>query len=112
MVICNVDPDIGYIYGAGFSWSELKLVKDPLLLNILLGFTIGLGWISFLLDFILAWCKAHDWRSYNWGPLTKAVIWFVDDDEGEDVGFWARAVPLEGLQYIMKTKPTVWVWAE
>ena len=89
------------IYGAGISWSELEIVKEPFFLNLLLGSTIGLGWISFLLDIILAWCKSHDWRSYNWGPLRKAVDWFVDPLD-QKVGFWDRAILLQGLQYKIK----------
>ena len=93
-----MDPDSVNIYGAGFSWSELELVNEPLYLNILLGFTIGIGWISFLLDIILAWCKSRDWRSHNWGPLTKAVDWFVDPMD-QEASFWDRAVLLQGVQY-------------
>ena len=99
LVICNVDPASGYIYGAGYSWDELEIVKNPFLLNLLLVTTICLGWISFLVDIILAWCKNHNWRSHNWGPLNKAVEWFVDPQGTQDMesGFWDEAVLLQGL---------------
>ena len=101
LAVCNVDPDYGYAYSAVLSWSKLELVKEPLYLHFLQGFTIGLGWISFLLDIILAWCKSHDWRSHNWGPLSKAVDCFVDPID-QEAGFWERAVLLQGLKYNMK----------
>ena len=75
--VSSVDPESGYIHGAGFNWSDLELVKQPRYLNIL-NFTIGLGWTTLVLDFISAWCKSHDWRSHNWGPLKSIVDWFVD----------------------------------
>ena len=31
----------------------------------------------------------------------------MDENEGGDVGFWERAVLLEGLKYRKETKPTV-----
>ena len=98
MVMCNVDPNSGYVYGAVLAWSDLRIVQDRFYLNLLLGSTIGLGWVSFLLDIIITWCKSHDWRSHNWGPLTKAVDCFVDPLDLE-AGFWDRAVLLEGLKY-------------
>ena len=101
MVICNVDPVSGYVYGAGLSWSELELVKEPFYLNSLIGFTIGLGCISLILDIILACCKSHDWRSHNWGPLSIVVDWFVDPQDKE-ASFWDRAVLLKGVQYKIK----------
>ena len=99
LVICNVDPASGYIYGAGYSWKDLEIVKNPYFLNLLLVITICLGWVSFLVDIILAWCKNHNWRSHNWGPLNKAVEWFVDPQETQDKasGFWDEAVLLQGL---------------
>ena len=86
LVICNVDSDYGYVCGAGLSWSELELVKNPLHLNLRLGCTIGLGWISLLVDVLLAWAK------------------FMDPQD-KQVGFWDRAVLLEGLgvQFERKT---------
>ena len=99
LVICNVDPDSVYVF-EDLRWSELELVKGSFYLNLVLGFSIGLGWISFLLDIILAWCKYHDWRSHNWGPLSKGVDWFVDEDGGKEAEFWDGAVLLEGLKYI------------
>ena len=77
-------------------WSELEIVKDIFKLNMLLCSTIGLGWISFLLDIIITWCKSHDWRSHNWGPLKKVVNWFVDPLDKE-AGFWDEAVLLQAL---------------
>ena len=101
LAICNLDPDSGYVYAAGLSWSDLQLVKEPFHLNILLYSTIGLGWISYLLDIFLVWCKSHDWRSHKWGPLRDLVEWFVDPLDKE-TGFWDRAVLLEGLRYKME----------
>ena len=66
MIICNgnVDQDFGYVYGFGFQWSDLEIAKDPFYLNLLLGSTIGIGWISFLMDIIITipWCKAGFWK--------------------------------------------------
>ena len=90
-----MDPDTGFIHFAQRSWLDLELVKDDFYLNLLLSVTICLGWSSLMLDVFLAWCKSHDWRIYNWGPLSKIVDWFVDED-GE-MGFWKRAVLLEGI---------------
>ena len=98
LAICNMSPNSVYVPSTGLSWADLDLVKDPLYLNLILGCTIGLGWISFLVDIILAWCKSHDWLSYNWGPLSKLVNWFVDRNEGGESGFWDRAVLLQGLK--------------
>ena len=91
LAISNDDPTSGYIHGAGLSWADLKLVKGPLYMNLILGSTIGLGWFSLLVDVLLAWAKSRDWRSYNWGPLI-----FVDPQD-EQAGFWDKAVLLEGL---------------
>ena len=77
---CNDDPDAGYLYGAGLSWSELKLVKEIFELNLILGSTIGLGWISFLVDIIITWCKSK----------------FVDPLD-KKAGFWDEAVLLQAL---------------
>ena len=96
MVICNVEPDAGYLYGAGLSWSQMEFVKDIFELNVILGSTIGLGWISFMLGIIITWCKSHDWRSYKWGPLQKVVNWFVDP-LNKEAGFWDEAVLLQAL---------------
>ena len=93
LCVCNVDSDSGYIHGAGFNWSDLELVKQPRYLNIL-NFTIGLGWTTLVLDFISAWCKSHDWRSHNWGPLKSIVDWFVDPQE-DDATFWEKTVLLQ-----------------
>ena len=88
MVICNVDPNSGYVWSSSVGhWSTLELVKDPFYMNLLLGGTIGLGWISFLLDFILACFK-------------KAIDVILDDDNEE--GLWDRAILLEGLKIKLK----------
>ena len=99
LAISNDDPTSGYIHGAGLSWADLKLVKGPLYMNLILGSTIGLGWFSLLVDVLLAWAKSRDWRSYNWGPLI-----FVDPQD-EQAGFWDKAVLLEGLGVRQKTDP-------
>ena len=98
MIICNVNPNSGYVYGAVLAWSDLKIVQDRFYLNLLLGSTIGLGWVSFLLDIIITWCKSHDWRSHNWGCMEKLVNWFVDPKD-KDAGFWDEAVLLQGLGF-------------
>ena len=67
-----MDPASGYIYGAGYSWDELAIVKNPFYLNLLLVTTICLGWISFLVDIILAWCKNH--KDKETGFLDEAVL--------------------------------------
>ena len=106
LVICNVYPASANIVtpsGPSF-WADLELVKDPLYLNLLLGSTISLGWISLLVDVLLAWAKSHDWRSHNWGPLSKLVDWFVDPQD-EQTGFWDKAVLLEGLGLGFRKKP-------
>ena len=97
LIVCNVDPDSGYIHGPG-PWIELELVKKPVYMNLILGSTVALGWSSLLLDIFSAWCKSHDWRSHNWGPLMMIVDWFVDPQDDE-VCFWDGAVLMEGLKY-------------
>jgi len=104
LAICIVDPASGYIHGPGLSWSDLELVKDTHHMNLIVGSTIGLGWISLLVDVLLAWVKSHDWRSHNWGPLKKVVDWFVDPQD-EQAGFWDKAVLLEGIGVRQKTDP-------
>ena len=100
ITICNLDANsyyFRYFYGsAGLSWSDLSIVKDPIFLNLLLSCNIALGWGAFLLDIIITWCKSHDWRSYNWGPMKKIVDWFVDPLD-QEAGFWDEAVLLQGL---------------
>ena len=71
LVICNVDPDSGYTYGAALSWADLSIVKETFYLNLLLGSTITLGWGAYLVDIIIiTWCKTRD----------------------QEVGFWDEAV--------------------
>lgn len=77
LAICNDDPASGYIHGYGLSWSDLELVKDTQYMNKILGSTISLGWISLIVDFVVAFIKSM----------------FA---EGEG-GFWDLAVLLEGL---------------
>ena len=93
LIVCNVDPDSGYIHGPG-PWIELELVKKPVYMNLILGSTVALGWSSLLLDIVSAWCKSHDWRSHNWGPLMMIVDWFVDPHD-DDATFWERTVLLQ-----------------
>ena len=104
LAICIIDPASGNIHGAGVSWADLELVKDTHHMNLLVGCTIGLGWISLLVDVLLDWAKSHDWRSHNWGPLKKVVHWFVDPQD-EQAGFWDKAVLLVGLGVRQKTDP-------
>ena len=75
LVICNVNADTGYIYGAALSWSDLPIVKDQFFLNLLLGGTIALGWGAFIMDIIITWCKTRNQKA----------------------GFWDKAVLLQGL---------------
>ena len=94
--ICNVDENTGYTYGADLAWADLSIVKETFYLNLLLGGTIALGCGAFVVDNLITWCKNHDWRSHNWGPLKKAVDWFVDPLD-QEAGFWDEAVLLQGL---------------
>ena len=79
-------------------WSKLKLTEELFYLNLVIGSSIAIGLSSFILDVIVAWCKAQDWRSHNWGALSTVVDWFLDDMDRE-AGFWDRAVLFEGLSH-------------
>ena len=109
MAICNVNVNIAYIYVADILWSDITIVKETFFLNLLVGGTIALGWGAVLVDIIITWCKNHDWRSHNWGPLKKMVDWFVDPLD-QEAGFWDEAVLLQGLgvkYYCVKRKRRV-----
>ena len=103
LVICNVDPNIGVIWLSTASynwnyWAELKLVEDLLYLNLVIGSTIAIGLSALVFDVFLAWCKFHDWRTHNFGPLKPTFNkWFVDQ-QTKEAGFWDGAVLLEGLK--------------
>ena len=96
LTICNMDANTGYTYGAALSWKDLPIAQETFYLNLLLGATIALGWGAFVVDIIITWCKNHDWRLHNWGPLRKMVDWFVDPLP-QEAGFWDEAVLLQGL---------------
>ena len=82
LVVCYVDPDIGSIQlptlGIKYTWSDLKMVKEPFFLNLIILSTIGLGWIALFLDILSTWCKFKD--SLN-----------------DETGFWGKTVLLEGI---------------
>ena len=78
---------------------NLRLLKNSEELNFLVTLTIGLGWLTLVLDIIIASCKSIDWRSYNWGPLTPAIEWFVDPVD-DNLDFFGRSVFLEGWKYL------------
>ena len=84
--ICNTDPSDVSIYDEGvgdFYWSELALVQDITILNILLVSTICLGWLSLLLDVI-----------------TAAVRYYYRSrDTEEEVSFWDGAILMEGIKF-------------
>ena len=54
LVVCNTDPGLGVI-GQYIDWSKLALVQDTL--NILVVSTLFLGWVSLVLDVIIAAVK-------------------------------------------------------
>lgn len=92
LIICNTSVSDGYTYrmylfhetGITWAWSELPFVnlQNGLYLNLTLGLTICLGWVSFLLD------------------LVTAAIKFYCSGSVEDKGksFWDGAVLLEGFK--------------
>ena len=88
LYICNDDPSYIDIFG-NVKWSELALVQDISMLNILLITTIGLGWISLWMDMIYANVK----YCYKSSKNTKDQTWN---------GFWQGALLLEGLSYLCK----------
>ena len=88
----KLDPLYNYL-------ENLRLLKNSEELNLLVTLTIGLGWLTLVLDIIIASCKSIDWRSYNWGPLTPAIEWFVDPVD-DNLDFFGRSVFLEGLKYL------------
>ena len=85
LVICNTDASAGYthiIRGTGVIWSEKPFVylQNGFHLNLILGLTICLGWVSFLLDLLTATIKF-----YCCASLEKS--------------FWDGAILLEGFKY-------------
>ena len=84
LVICNTNASAGYTYiirGDGVTWSEKPFVflQNGFYLNLILGLTICLGWVSFLLDLVTATIKFHCRAS-----LEKS--------------FWDCAILLEGFK--------------
>ena len=92
LAICNTDPGIVDLTDITdnpreiVSWSELALVQNPYILNILLVFTLCLGWGSLVLDVITAFVKNY-YRSRD------------RDTEDHEISFWDGAILLEGLKY-------------
>ena len=85
LIICNTDASAGYTYiirGDGVTWSEKPFVylHEGFYLNLILGFTICLGWVSFLLDLVTATIKF-----YCCGSVERS--------------FWDGAILLEGFKY-------------
>ena len=85
LAICNTDPGIVDVDWLWEGWSELPLVQNLFTLNILLVFTLCLGWLSLVLDVITAAVKNY-YRSKN-------------SDTEEKVSFWDNAIIFEGLKY-------------
>ncbi len=91
LIICNTNVSDGYtfrIHETGITWSELPLVslENGLYVNLILGLTICMGWVSFLLDLVTAALKIY---CCGCGPV-------------ED--FWDNAVLLEAFKYRTKDK--------
>ena len=80
LVVCYVDPDIVSInfplMAIEHTWSDLKIVKEPFYLNLILFSTISLGWIALFLDILSGWLKFND---------------------SLETKFWGKTVLLEGL---------------
>ena len=79
LIICNTDPGIvtlPSILGDDIVWSELPLVQDLSMLNILIITTICLGWLAMVLDVIIASARFQ----YR-GPNDKIK---KDQDKEED----------------------------
>ena len=91
LIISDTNVTDGYTYRilkAGITWSELPFVtlKNGLYVNLILGLTIYLGWVSFFLDLVTAALKFYCCGS-------------VEDKEKS---FWDGAVLLEALKYLSK----------
>ena len=88
LIICKTNVSDGYTYRiheTGITWTELPLVslQNGIYVN-LLGLTIYLGWVSFLLDLFTARLK----------------IFCCGSVEDKKKGFWDNAVLLEAFKYI------------
>ena len=91
LIICNTNVTDGYTYRiheTGITWSELPFVSlhNGLYVNLILGLTICLGWVSFFLDLVTAALKFYCCGS-------------VEDNARS---FWDGAVLLEGFKYFSK----------
>ncbi len=82
LAICNNDPGIIIV-----DWSRFPLVQNLTTLNILLGSSLCLGWLSLVLDVITAAVKNH-YKDKN-----------SDTEDQEEASFWDGAILLEGLKY-------------
>ena len=91
LYVCNDDPSNIDIFGV-VRWSELALVQDIFILNILLITTICLGWISLGLDVIYATVKYR----YCY-PSSEDK-----EDQTNMNRFWNGALLLEGLSHLSK----------
>ena len=91
LAICNTYyPGIDTIAlspGYHYKWSDRALVRDLTTLNALLISTIGLGWLSLVLDVTTATLKNHC-KSRD-----------KDTEDREEASFWDNAILFEGLKY-------------
>ena len=88
LVVCNTDP--GYVViGEYIDWSKLHLVKNVTTMNILLISTLCLGWVSLVLDVIIAAIKFRNSKSND-----RSREYHL-----ETPVFWDEAILLEGIKY-------------
>ena len=78
-----------FIRTIGFTWPELALVQDYTMLNIIMITTICLGWMSLLLDVIIASIKKHYGGHNNDNS----------EDQDDEASFWDGAILLTGYKY-------------
>ena len=55
--ICHTDPEFVQILGPNITWSELEIVKEKFCLHIVVGISIGFGFLSLAIDICLFCCK-------------------------------------------------------
>ena len=88
LVVCITDPGFGVI-GQYINWFKQALVKHLSTLNILLVSTLCLGWVSLVLDVIIAAVKYGYFKSCD-DSMKNQVDRFV---------LWEEAILLEGIKY-------------
>ena len=91
LIISDTNVTDGYTYlilRTGITWSELPFVnlQNGLYVNLILGLTIFLGWVSFLLDLVTAGLK----------------FYCCGSAEDKEKSFWDGAILLEGFKYLSK----------